>query len=148
MSKPTPYYARKYPGLSTLSTLTNCEVAEYSNTGAHAKRQLHRNGTRFLDAIAAELGLSERARSNKGGAAVAGEVTLHSENVYIHVSHNTRGVYILWRRPLNAKNSVRWDNDGQNRYIHLNAGVSIAAQDARIDMMVAVFRRWIEEEKS
>jgi len=148
MSKPTPHYARKYPGLSTLSTLTDREVAEYGNTGAQAKRQLHRNGVRFLNAIADELGLSERAHSNRAGPAVSGEVTLHSENVYIHVSHDTRGVYILWRRPLDATNSVRWDSDGQNRYIHLDAGVSAAAQDARIRTMVAVFRRWIEEKKS
>lgn len=148
MSKPTPYYARKYPGLSTLSTLTNREANEYSNTGAHAKRQLHRNGTQFLNAIADELGLSERARSNKAGVAVSGEVTLHSENVFIQIDHDENGVRILWRRPLDATNSVRWDTDGQNRYVHLHTHVTHAMQDARIRTMVAVFRRWIEEKKS
>lgn len=148
MSKPTPYYARKYPGLSTLSTLTNREANGYSHPAAHTKHQLHRNGVRFLNAIADELGLSERAYSNRAGIAVSGEVVLHAKDVYIQIDHDGNGARILWRRPLDATNSVRWDNDGQNRYVYLYSHTTHAMQDARIRTMVAVFRRWIEEKKS
>ena len=148
MSKPATCYARVYPGLSTLATLTNRGVNEYSNAGAHAKRQLHRNGMRFLNAIADELGLSERARSNKAGIAVSGEVTLHAADVWIQLSEaiGTKGVTLMWRRPLNAHDSVRWDHDGNNRFIRLGGAPNQV--DRQITNMIRQFQAWIEESKS
>jgi|GEM_PF-6217772 len=65
---------------------------------AHSdKRRFHRMGSTFLRQIARHLGLpktSYEIRSNKGGPAVPGEITLHGENIYIQVHERS----ILFRR--------------------------------------------------
>lgn len=54
-----------------------------------AKDRFHRTATARMRTLADELGLepgSYGIRSNKGGPAVSGEVTLHHEKVYVQAS--------------------------------------------------------------
>ena len=61
---------------------------------AHQKQQFHRNARARLKALAQELKLSPRSydlRSNAGGIAVSGEITLHHDAVYIQVCQPATG---------------------------------------------------------
>ena len=54
----------------------------------HRKRRFHSAARARLRHLAAELGFSPTSfdlRSNKGGIAVSGEITLHHEHVYIQI---------------------------------------------------------------
>lgn len=56
---------------------------------AEAKRRFHRHAQVQLLKLAEALGLAAGAfdlRSNQGGIAVSGEVTLHSDRLYVQVS--------------------------------------------------------------
>ena len=58
------------------------------------KRSFHAIGRKRLKALAAELGLapsSFEVRSNAGGVAVSGEVTLHGEHLYVQISQPATG---------------------------------------------------------
>ena len=58
------------------------------------KRSFHITGRKRLKALAAQLGLapgSFEVRSNAGGIAVSGEVTLHGENLYVQISQPATG---------------------------------------------------------
>ncbi|HEU0156614.1 MAG TPA: hypothetical protein VFQ82_11140 [Stellaceae bacterium] len=59
-----------------------------------AKRRFHTNARRRLLKLAAALGLSPCSfdlRSNAGGIAVSGEVTLHADRLYMQVSQPATG---------------------------------------------------------
>lgn len=61
----------------------------YSEESFRRKERFHSLGKKVCRALADALGLSKGSydvRSNKGGTAVAGEVTLHAENLYIQFS--------------------------------------------------------------
>lgn len=136
---------RRYAGLSTLAALRS-PINDYD--GGAAKKKLHRNGTQFLRALQDAIRCSGRITSNVGGNAVSGEVTLHAADVYVQVSEvtGTKGVTLMWRRPLNAHNSVRWDSDGTNRFIRL--GGEPDQVDRQIANMIRQFQAWIGEHKS
>lgn len=73
-----------------------------------AKRQFHADGRKALKRLADALGLVEGSydlRSNKGGIAVSGEVTLHGEEIYVQLSIGCmgRGHEILFRRVVGRK---------------------------------------------
>jgi len=60
-----------------------------------AKRLFHLRGTKLLKQIAIDLGLPEgsyEVRSNKGGIAVSGEVTLHGDTLYVQLSQSVLGI--------------------------------------------------------
>lgn len=68
-----------------------------------AKRQFHSEGRAALRRLADALGLSEGAyeiRSNKGGIAVSGEITLHGEEVWVQLSLGLMGPdrEVMYRR--------------------------------------------------
>lgn len=68
--------------------LTRCAY-----NGDH-KLSWHLEAQDRLKRLAKELGLSDRTyeiRSNMGGPAVSGEVTLHGEDVYVQVSQSSGG---------------------------------------------------------
>ena len=53
------------------------------------KRAFHQHARKQLQALALALGLPPGlVRNNSGGIAVSGEVTLHSENLYVQVSQS------------------------------------------------------------
>lgn len=59
-----------------------------------AKETFHRNARRQLKLLAAALRLSPGAfdlRSNKGGIAVSGEITLHADRIYVQASQPVTG---------------------------------------------------------
>jgi hypothetical protein len=61
---------------------------------ADRKRLFHRQARRWLLDLAAALGLADGAydlRSNQGGIAVSGEVTLHGDRLYVQVSQSALG---------------------------------------------------------
>lgn len=58
------------------------------------KRLFHKNARRQLKQLAAALGLGPGdydLRSNKGGLAVSGEVTLHADRLYVQASQPATG---------------------------------------------------------
>ena len=131
-----------YPGLNTLARLRG-PVSDYNSpTG---KRQLHRNGLSLAAAVARLASLEARVFSNKAGPAVAGEVVLHSAGAYMQVceSLNGKGICIMWRRPKDRANSVRWDSDGASKWIVL--GGDRAQVIRQLCHMVEQFRRWETE---
>jgi hypothetical protein len=87
---------RRHPVLRTLA----CRGVAYDEA---AKRTFHSEGRIAMRRLAEVLGLeadSYEVRSNKGGPAVSGEVTLHGEEVYVQLSLGAMGVgrEILFRR--------------------------------------------------
>ena len=75
-------------------------ITAYDDVGAQRKQTFHRDARRFLRALAAQLGLEKSdydLRSNQGGIAVSGEVTLHADRFYIQLS---KGAFsdVLYRR--------------------------------------------------
>jgi hypothetical protein len=61
---------------------------------AERKRRFHSQARARLLELAASLGLEGGAydlRSNRGGIAVSGEVTLHSDRLYVQVSQSALG---------------------------------------------------------
>ena len=65
------------------------------------KDAFHENGKALLKAIAQELGLKPShydLRSNKGGIAVCGEITMHTDSLYVQISQiGSAGLDILYR---------------------------------------------------
>ena len=76
-------------------------INAYSNDGAATKRAFHSKGRAFLRALAKEIGAADfDIRSNQGGIAVSGEVTLHTPRLYVQLSESCvggGGVGILFR---------------------------------------------------
>lgn len=77
-------------------------INAYSTAGAEAKAYFHSAGKKFLREVAKELDLPKgtfEVRSNMGGIAVSGEVTLHSDTLYVQLSESCMrpGVDILFR---------------------------------------------------
>jgi hypothetical protein len=76
-------------------------INAYSSEGLERKKAFHKDGKKFLRQLAAQLALrpgSIEIRSNVGGIAVSGEVTLHSERLYVQLSESMGpGVQILYR---------------------------------------------------
>lgn len=77
-------------------------VDAYSDAGAARKDTLHKAGRSWLRYVAMNIGLMPGTydiRSNKGGIAVSGEVTLHGENIYVQLSESClhRGVSVMYR---------------------------------------------------
>ncbi len=77
-------------------------VNAYSDAGAASKDYFHLEGKKFLRDLAKEVGIPAGTfdvRSNKGGIAVSGEVTLHSDTLYVQLSESCMrpGIDILFR---------------------------------------------------
>lgn len=73
-----------------------------------AKKLFHSDGRKALKRLADALQLTEGSydlRSNKGGIAVSGEVTLHGEELYVQLSLGSlgRGHEIMFRRVAGRK---------------------------------------------
>lgn len=74
----------------------------YTNEGQSRKDAFHSAGKKFLRMLAEIIGLTKGEfdiRSNVGGIAGSGEVTLHGESIYVQLSESFmhRGVSILYR---------------------------------------------------
>ncbi|MGK0491322.1 hypothetical protein [Sphingomonas echinoides] len=76
-----------------------------------AKKLFHTDGRKALRALADALGLPEDSyaiRSNRGGIAVSGEVTLHGMNIYVQLSLGAMGAgrEVMFRRVAGRKDYV------------------------------------------
>ena len=99
--------------MATLKQLQGKQIS-YNETN---KAQFHRAATKALKSLATKLDLTKEnheVRSNKGGIAVSGEVTLHSDNIYIQISEsfNGKGLQVLFR----TCNGRKDYSGGQNNY--------------------------------
>lgn len=80
-----------------------------------AKEKFHRTAKKVLETVAESLGLHPDQydlRSNKGGIAVSGEVTLHADNLYVQISQPCMGPghEILYRHCNSRKDYCGGDN--------------------------------------
>jgi hypothetical protein len=88
---------------------------------ADAKRSFHINARRQLRALAAALGFRPGAydlRSNHGGIAVSGEVTLHADQLYVQASQpaTSHDTGVLFRRCEGRRDYV----GGPNHFVSLD----------------------------
>ncbi len=100
------------------TVMNSSDITAYSDEGAEVKKTFHSKGKTMLKAIAKLLELSDfDLRSNMGGIAVSGEITLHADNIYIQLCESCgSGVGILFR-------SCKSKNDycgGTNHFIRIN----------------------------
>ena len=84
------------------SLLAMRDINGYTDSDHARKTQFHRRGAAFLRDLAAAIGLEKGTfdvRSNKGGPAVSGEVTLHADKLYVQLSESFPGpgIGILYR---------------------------------------------------
>ena len=91
-------------------------ITAYDEVGAQRKQTFHRDARRFFRALAAQLGLEKTdydLRSNEGGMAVSGEVTLHADRLYIQLS---KGPFadVLYRRCESRKDCCGGANHSVN----------------------------------
>ena len=104
---------------NALEILANLQsVNGYSNDGAARKAKLHKYGKLFLKELANKIGLPENTydiRSNMGGVAVSGEVTLHADTIYMQLSESVvgaPGIGIMFRSCRGRKDYV----GGRNQF--------------------------------
>jgi hypothetical protein len=94
-----------------------------------AKTIVNTNYRKLLKQVAEELGLTKDQydlRVNPGGIAVWGEVTLHTDNLYIQASHGcSLGVLV---RTCNGRRDF---TGGYNRYIPVSRLLDSSKQFAR-----------------
>lgn len=50
------------------------------------KNDFHKEGLKLLKSLAKHCGIEADFRSNKGGIAVSGEITMHGDTVYVQLS--------------------------------------------------------------
>ncbi len=83
-------------------TLKSLAISANPTRDYHAKEIFHQDGKTFLRAVAKALGLQPTEfdlRSNKGGPAVSGEITLHTDRLYLQLSHSCMapGAQVMFR---------------------------------------------------
>ena len=67
----------------------------------YAKRTFHRRATKVIKLLAKEFGYTEKdydLRHNQGGSAVSGEITLHSDTIYVQFAQfGSYALNFYWR---------------------------------------------------
>lgn len=118
----------------------------YSNEGATSKAAFHTQGKKFLKELDAVLNPNgdhaKQIRSNLGGVAVSGEVTLHSEHMYVQISEHatSRGLSIMYRTCDGLK-----DYSGHtNNFISMRDFANPDRQDSVIATMLKMIDREVE----
>jgi hypothetical protein len=91
-----------------LNEILSKNILAFDEEGYNRKKRFHLVGRRVCQKIANAMGLlkgSYDIRSNKGGLAVSGEITLHNENLYLQISQSGMGsgYEIMFRRCLGRK---------------------------------------------
>jgi hypothetical protein len=114
------------------------EAAQRASVGdQQAKSDFHKLADSLLNDVAVIMGISADLRHNKGGVAVAGEITLHGDAIYIQLSGTPLGVLVrsvTSRKDYtgNRNTWVSWDRLMQHGANGLarHASQLIAAQEA------------------
>lgn len=112
------------------------DINGYSDAGAARKQTFHKEGKKFLKQLAEVLGITAECdvRSNLGGVAVSGEVTLHGDRLYVQLYEYQNGVQVLYRACTGRKDYT----GGQNN----NANMQELAQDySALDLFVARLKK-------
>ncbi len=107
--------------MSHASQLTDFDFCKSVSYDPETKRLFHGYAHRQLKRMAGVLGLAPTAydlRSNYGGMAVSGEVTLHADHLYVQACHPAMGhdTGILFRNCEGRGDYV----GGPNHYASLN----------------------------
>lgn len=115
------------------------------------KRRFHSQGRAKLRALAKALALpadSYDIRSNKGGIAVSGEITLHHDQVYVQILQPCLGggMGVLIRKCNGRKDYT----GGRNHWLPLNrlADVNVLARYVRTIVLDSVWMETPEEYRS
>lgn len=109
------------------------------------KDTLHRSGKRLLLEIAAAVNMAPEAydiTSNKGGNGVMGEVTLHSDRLYLNV-HVLNGELRVMYRTCNGRKDYC---GGMNRYVGVSELASTTASERFIAKLKQMTGPAIREE--
>ena len=91
---------RDFIQLSQTDVVSGEGDPNHENPHSYTKLKYHSLGKRILRAVAKELGLQSGTydiRSYLGGTAVAGEITLHGEHIYIQFCEAMNGLEVLYR---------------------------------------------------
>ncbi len=93
----------KSENANTLAALASEHIDAYTEPGHSRKEKYHRIARKQLHKLAQQLDLKPDdydLRSNKGGVAVCGEITLHTDTLYVQVSQSCLGAgrEIMFRR--------------------------------------------------
>lgn len=105
--------------LTVRTGLMESNLHAYTDEDAQRKERFHRDAHEFLRSLAKALELpagSYAIRSNRGGCAVSGEVTLHAEHLYVQLfeTFTRRGITILYR----SCESRQDYTGGRNHFAH------------------------------
>lgn len=87
------------------------DVNGYTEAAASYKEYFHTEGKKFLHDVAKAVGIptgTYEVRNNKGGMAVSGEVTLHSDRIYVQLQESSLhdGIDVLFRTVKNRGDYV------------------------------------------
>jgi hypothetical protein len=80
--------------MKALAQIMQNNLNGYNGTAAKHKHDFHRTAQARMKELAAALGLTPSEydiRSNRGGVAVSGEVTLHSDTFYCQIDQSVMG---------------------------------------------------------
>lgn len=123
------------------NALTTTEALNsYSDEGDARKKAFHKEGKKFLEKIAKDLGLLKGdydLRNNLAGIAVSGEITLHADTFYLQLSESFLhpGVSLLHRSCKGRKDYC----GGQNNTV----AVKDLKDDARYERLLSNCRSWL-----
>lgn len=82
----------------SLAAIMAGEITTYGGS-AERKEDYHRTGKRVLRALAKIINADKfDVRSNKGGPAVPGEITLHTPNLYLQICKSSFGSHTVMFR--------------------------------------------------
>jgi hypothetical protein len=107
---------------------------------ATAKAKFHRLAKSALRDLAVELGYALDAydlRSNLGGIAVSGEITLHSNELYVQLSQSMTGMGFMWRTCKHRKDY----QGGANQWAAWDALHDLPALSKRMLDVVGAYKR-------
>lgn len=107
---------------------------------ARQKEQFHTVGRTRLRQLAKALGLEKGAydlRSNKGGNAVSGEVTLHSDELYVQISQPFASPHGILIRTCEGRNDY---TGGHNHFAPLAMLDDTAALARRVSFLIPSMR--------
>ncbi len=109
--------------LSVANALLVEDVHQYSDAAAKRKEDFHKAGKKLMKQIAEALNLAPGSfdiHSNKGGIAVSGEVTLHSDSLYLQASESCcsgAGIEIRYRSCKGRQDCC----GGQNHFVNMRS---------------------------
>lgn len=105
-----------------------------------AKAKFHRLAKSTLSDLAWQLGYAKNAydlRSNMGGIAVSGEITLHSDELYVQLSQSMTGMGFMWRTCRHRKDYT----GGANQWAAWDTLHDLPALSKRMLDVVGAYKR-------